>query len=112
MICGQYNYLVIFLILVLRFVLRGNVSANEMRCVVKDTVRSSLRLIASFTRTSHMCVGVHVVLMSGNQLTYVVHNLSLGKADHVCHFSQDAASLLGTRSNPISLTTNVEVKIA
>ncbi|KAK4302521.1 hypothetical protein Pmani_025398 [Petrolisthes manimaculis] len=52
--------------------------------------------------------GIHAIVKNGNRLTYVIYNLSSGKAEQECVFPTDSTAFMGTDPSGISLTITGE----
>lgn len=56
-------------------------------------------------------LGIHAIVKNGNRLTYVIYNLSSGKAEQECVFPTDSTAFMGTDPSGISLTITGEVNL-
>ncbi|XP_068224173.1 E3 ubiquitin-protein ligase UBR5 isoform X7 [Palaemon carinicauda] len=52
--------------------------------------------------------GVHAIVKNGSRLSYVIYNLSSGKAEQECVFPTDSTAFMGTEPSAISLTITGE----
>lgn len=56
-----------------------------------------------------LLAGVHAIARNGSKLSYVMYNLSTGKAEQDSAFRTDTMAFLGQNPQKISLTTCGEV---
>ncbi|XP_069947908.1 E3 ubiquitin-protein ligase UBR5 isoform X2 [Cherax quadricarinatus] len=52
--------------------------------------------------------GIHAIVKNGSRLTYVIYNLSSGKAEQECVFPTDSTAFMGSEPSSISLTITGE----
>lgn len=54
--------------------------------------------------------GIHAIVKTGQKLSYIVYNLSTGRAEQESQFPSDTESFLGLEPHNISLISAGEVK--